>query len=576
MSNCINCNLGPTPLPLSGADCGITNTNPINSTGNCALDANGNPIVTPTVTPTGGNGCIQTPNGLICPQNVTCSPFDLSQQATDTCIANNFVEESINIGGAPLNVYKLLGVHEQGLLQDLTGTGSAISNGDMPNFPAANAFDKTIYEWRSQQTGTAVLANAYVGYDFGNYKLDNGRVRYGIETAVKHDVASLKIMQGCEKSARVTKVRVERSADGQKWFGVTLLNVPDCDGLVTLNFNHSVPSRYWRIRPLTFNGGPSDYWVVRALQFMDYEVTNIKNIEDRILLENRDRDYQSSAIGMKCSYTPIDVVSNSTKFGFWQGDTDRYILDVSFTQAVQSLGRPFVIGDIVQLPSETQYRPDLTPVLKYLEIVDVAWAVSGFSANWVPTLQRLIATPAYASQETQDIFGKLTEDQDVMGLVDIDNGNSPLYQDYTAINDTIKAAANTASPERGEDDADMTQLSKEVYDFAAEHPNMHFPARIDRNRNKYGIDALPPNGLPFTQGDTFPANPKNGDYHRLTYSHTGKDIPARLYRYSVAKMHWVYMETDKRHLFNNTKPILQEFLNPHNSVSIPVEEKFKP
>jgi hypothetical protein len=575
MTNCTNCNIGPTPLPQTGEACGITNTDPLNTAGNCTVDSNGNPIVTPTAT-ANNSGCVMTANGLVCPQTTTCSPFDLSQLPTDSCIVNSYVQESIAIGGAPLNVYRLLGVHEQGLLQDLTGNGSAISSGDMPSFPAKNAFDKHITEWRSQQTGTAVLAKAYVGYDFGNFKMDNGRVRYGIETAVKQDIATIKIKQGCDKKNRATKIRIERSADGEKWFGAALLNVPDCDGLVTLNFNHSAPSRYWRIRPLAFNGGPNDYWSVQALQFMDYEVTSNKNIQDRIFLENRDRDYDSTPVAMKCAYIPIDVVSNSTKFGFWNGDTDRYTLDVSFTQAVQTLGRPFVIGDIIQLPSETQYTPNLTPVLKYLEIVDVAWAVAGYTANWIPTLQRLIATPAVASQETQDVFGKLTEDVDSTGLVDIDNGQNPLYQDIFAINDTIKADANTRDPERGEDDADLTQLSKEVYDFAAAHPNMNFPAHIDRTRSKYGVDALPPNGEKFTQGDTFPMTPKNGDYHRLTYAAVGKDIPARLYRYSVAKLHWVYLETDKRHQTNNTKPYLQEFLNPDKSVSLPVDQKFKP
>lgn len=571
MTNCVNCNLGPTPLPLTGTACGITN----NDAGNCPVDSNGNPIVTPTPTPN-NSGCIMTANGLVCPENITCSPFDLSQLTGDSCIVNSYIQESINIGGAPLNVYKLLGVHEQGLLQDLTGMGAAISNGDMPNFPAKNAFDKFITEWRSQQVGPDVLKKAYIGYDFGNFKLDNGRVRYGIETAVKHDIASLKIKQGCNGINRATKLRIERSEDGIKWFGAALVTVPDCDGLVTVSFSRTAPARYWRVRPVTFNGGPNDYWAVQALQLMDYEATNIKNIQDKIFLENRDRDYDSSPISMKCSYTPLDVVSNSTKFGFFNGDVDRYVLDVSFTQAVQSLGRPFVIGDIIQLPSETQYRPDLTPVLKYLEIVDVAWAVSGFTANWIPTLQRLIATPAIASQETQDIFGKLTQDIDSMGVVDIDGGDNPLYQDISAIAATIRADANTRSPERGEDDADVTKLSQEVYDFAKEHPNMKFPARIDRTRSKYAVDALPPNGEPFTQGDVFPNNPKNGDYHRLTYSQIAKDIPARLYRFSAAKMYWVYLETDKRHQFNNTKPYLQDFLNPENSISVPVDQEFKP
>jgi len=87
--------------------------------------------------------------------DLSCSPFDLQNNRGNDFI-EKVVEEALNIGGATLNVYKLLGVHEQGKLIDCTGKGDPISNGAVPSFPASNAFDKFITEWRSIQKGVGV------------------------------------------------------------------------------------------------------------------------------------------------------------------------------------------------------------------------------------------------------------------------------------------------------------------------------------------------------------------------------------------------------------------------------------
>ena len=102
------------------------------------------------------SGCIETPNGIKCPDTTpsdVCKPFQLSENS-DECVIEDYVEEALGIGGAPLNIYKLLGVHEQGLLVDQTGNGTAVSGGNASTtFPAANAFDTQISAWRSLQKG---------------------------------------------------------------------------------------------------------------------------------------------------------------------------------------------------------------------------------------------------------------------------------------------------------------------------------------------------------------------------------------------------------------------------------------
>ncbi len=528
-----------------------------------------------------------TPNCISCgpedenPLNISNCPPEVTVETPETacdfwelvnspeaCIIGGFIDESLTIGGAPLNVYKLLGVHEQDLLQDVSGLGAPISGGDHPSFPASNAFDTYITEWHSRQTGVEVTTSAYIGYDFGPIKLNNGRLRYGIDTFIKHDIAAFRIKQGCEPENRVTKVRVERSADGVKWYGVTILDLQDCDGLITVYFNKSVPSRYWRLRPTAFNGGTNDFWAVQAFQLMEYEATNISNIQDKIFMENRDRDYNEFPIRMKCAYTPQDVVANQMKFGF-MGE-EQYILEVSFAQAVAKLGRPFVIGDIIQLPSETQYTPLLKAKNKYLEVMDVGWSTNGFTPTWVPTMQRLIAKPAFASQETQKVMGKLTGSVDTSGLFDVDDGNAAKYQDYSDVSQAIKAEANTKVPQDGADYANIPVLSDALINYGAER-NLDL-TKLSRRRHPHGVDAMPPNGLPFTEGDVLPDSPKDQAYHRLTYTSVGKGIPARLYRYSAAKRLWIFLETDQRYRMKNTRSQLEEFKNGnHTGRAVPAD-----
>lgn len=547
--------------------CNIIDNNQLNSSGSCSTTvvSNGNPAAPQD----NGKSCLTTPTGKICPRVETCSPWDLSN-SPDACYIDKLIQESLAIGGAPVNVYKLLGVHEQGTLVDLVGDGNAFASSFIPNYPPENAFDKYISEWRSVETGGDVTNKAFIGYDFGELKLKNGRDRYGLETYVKKDISTIKLKQGCDSNTRITKMRIERSNDGVKWFGVAIINVEDCDGLVTYSFNKSVPSRWWRFRPIAFNGTNDDYWSVQALQLMDYEETAVNNIQDRIFLENRDRDYDTLPKTLKGQYQPIDLQSFMSHPGMTQMG-EQYSIEFSFSSVVNLLGRPFVIGDILQLPSETQFTYDLKPVYKYLEVIDVTWSTNGYTPSWQPLIQKIIAIPATASQETQDIFGKMSRTVDATGVFDINNGEHPTRQDYSDITQTISADANTQTPVKGEDASIVTKFSDELIQFSDDHPNMNL-RKFDRTRSAWGVDAIPPNGLPYTEGDAFPTTPSNGAYHRLTYTNIGKGIPARLYRFSSVKGTWIYLETDTRDKINDKRPFMQEFLSPDTSTVTPIDK----
>ena len=530
-------------------------------TGTVGPDYNLNPdgsvpaAATPCATSVDGRGFVSG--------DVKCSPFDLQDNRGNDFV-EGVIEEALNIAGAKLNVYKLLGVHEQGKLVDCTGRGESISNGDTSGFPADNAFDKYITEWRSVQKGDGVTISAYIGYDFGNIKTyDGSRTAYGIETSVFKHVATIAIKQSSDSTRRATRVRIERSDDGIKWYGVAIVLLPDDDCLNTVQFKHSVPSRYWRVRPLDFNGTTVNApWAVQALQlFHNIVATKVDNIQDKVFLENRDRDYAEDSTAIKGYYDLQDTLTEFSAFGLELPSLTMYV-NVSFSTCVKAFGRPLIIGDILEIPSEAQYSAELRKILKWMEVTDVSWSTEGYTPGWRPTLLRVVAQPAFASQETQDIFGRLAElEPDSTGRVEGEDGNSSIYQDYFDISQVIEAEARDGVPERGaEASSKVRQFEEDEIAEAAKHG----VAITKVGLNPTGIyveDAMPPNNAEFTEAVEFPDTPAQGDYHRLVYVGTAQDVPARLYRYSEAKGRWIFLEADLRAQYNPVKPLLTEYLN---------------
>lgn len=491
----------------------------------------------------------------------TCPPPWNANNDKIDCLIDNAVGEALNIAGAPINVFKLLGVKEQGLLVDLTGQGQPISNGENPNYPAINAFYDTLKEWRSTQTGSLVTSQSFIGYDFGPIKLNAIRQQYGIDTEITHHITSIKIKQGEQEKNRCTKVRIERSSDGQQWYGVAVLELPNNNSENFISFKQSAPSRYWRLRPIEFNGSSTDHWAVNTLQLIDYNETDISDVQDQIFLENRTRDYADTPIQMKAYYDLLDVQSELSRFGL-ELPSQIYFMEVHFATTVDKLGRPFVIGDIIEMPSETQYDRDMNPVLKYMEVTDVGWSTSGYTPGWRPTMLRLVLQPALAAEETQDIFGDLNHKKDSAGLMEIDESK---FQSLFDISDSIGAEAKKQVPESGEDTSGLAnipneQVSQQQIDNA-KTIGIDLVKEININpRGIYIEDAMPQEDRPYTEGDQLPTNAKDGDYHRLTYSGLADNIPPRLFRFSTVKNRWIYLETDRRYKHNDMKPSIQKLL----------------
>lgn len=261
----------------------------------------------------------------------------------------------------------------------------------------------------------------------------------------------------------------------------------------------------------------------------------------------------------------VDVTTELTKYGIELPAQTLYVM-IHFSGTVAALGRPLVVGDIVEIPSEAQFSPDLDRIEKWMEVTDIAWSTEGYTPGWTPTMQRVVMQPAYVSQETQDIFGDLAEDPvDDTGLQDIGDGQHPIFQDYSATSDAVQKEADSNVPVSGREfSSTVREFTDEEIQNAKDQGLDNLQKIGQRPNALYVEDAMPPNNEPFTEANEFPDSPSHGDYHRLTYQHIDTDIPARLYRYSSTKGRWIFLERDRRAEFDPNKPKLEEFLTTEN------------
>jgi hypothetical protein len=548
----------------------------------------------------------------------------------DEKFTENLIAESLEIAGAPINIFKLLGVHEQGRLIDLTGQGYPLSSGAGAGSDASNAFDISSTSWHSAQVGSLVVSTpAYLGYNFGTVKSAiTGQASSAPPAKLSHHITTLKIQQGPLAQNRALQVRVDRATGELKasntfigsgngllvniqpgfnpsectilvtaltptsfsvfssirgpqpnatvgvhyanqdvrftiqpgsipfsvgdtftiklelnWLRVDIVNLPNSANVETIAIRPSVPSPFWRIVPLMFNGGITDYWEVIKLELIDYQSTNINNIQDTLFLENRDRDYAQNSITLKCS------IGDLGKFGF--SILDQYVFTCSFARMVQLLGRPVVTGDVIEVTPELAYDHNLMPVKKYLEVTDTGWSADGYSAQWKPMLYRFQAIQLIPSIEVRDILPMPEE-----AVQRVSDGS--FFESITQIETTSLRASETT---KVESQAAVPEVGEDITDLDTRIPEPWKDKIAPQQTNMYVENGLPPNGEPYGEGYKLPdiTVATDGEYYRLNYE-SSTNIPARLYKFSAIKNRWLYVETDRRGEYSSHKPSVRNAL----------------
>ena len=585
--------------------------------------------------------------------------WTLTNQNPDDCENNDqrrqesYVAETISINGAPLNIFKLLGVHEQGG-GSLLNNGTILSSIASPGFPISGINNGGT--WKSLQSGPLVCNTAYIGLDFGIKKDNAANSAYAPPKQKWTKVGAVKIHQTNDPYEFASQLKVEYTTGeveifspsysgtgngfisylkaGQELSQGTFILTAISDTEFTVSFfsnfnfiplpNLKVDKDYlntfinlkinssttpfaagdtftletqfkWirlglfnayqsadpfifklksqllvkaiRVTPSLFSGAGN--WGVIGFDVMEDAPSNINDIQDLFFNENRDRDYSETPILIKAQYNPTDSVSDLSRFGL--SILDQYTFTTSFATVVQQLGRPLVVGDIIELIPELQYDHNLKPVRKFLEVTDTGWASEGFSTHWKPTVFRFSAQPAIPSQETRDIFGTLDTQKYLVADQILSNGQSEQLDTtpLTQLEEIIKAASN-AVPETG----DQALREVEAVMLPAAHPPVNLkgqplPSKLEAAQGIYVEDALPKNGEAYTEGYSLPdsSSAMDGQYFRLNYAEH-LNLPSRLYRFSLLKNRWLYLETDRRAAYSSHKPTVNSILKSTTQKSL--------
>lgn len=598
------------------------------------------------------NGSINdnTPLPPYVPQELCVGTWQINSLTPDICELNDrkrqetYIAEVLNISGAPIYIYKLLGVHEQGK-GSLLSESTIFATSAYPGFPLTGV--NSGGSWRSSFEGSGVPGSSWIGASFGP-KLHNGQPAYAPNKPKMLDVGAVTLTQSTDPNRWAKQVRLDISdgtckaseplysgvgngtlsirsvgvnavqcnvtliATSSSEFEVFVSGIPGTFGFAAVNeaFNstalnftviagstpYSVGDMFtiaidykWeragifnlvqsplpqtlglksvllanavRVVPTMFTGTGS--WEVLQFDVRDSAPTDINNIQDLFFNENRDRDYADAPIVLRVQFNPADSTSDLSRFGI--NILDQYSFTVSFNSMVTMLGRPVVVGDIIDVIPEMQYDHNLNPVKKFLEVTDTGWASEGFGPQWQPMLYRFQAQQALPSQETRDIFGTVNTQKYLLSDDLLQFNNQLDTTPLTQTEEVIKAAAD-AVPEIGTDDQIVTvgQPLKiplpPVNEFGQPEPIQQKPVP-DGRQGIYIEDGLPSNGEPYGEGYKLPetAGVSDGDYFRLYYAPETK-IPPRLYRFSAVKNRWIFMETDRRGDYSSHRPSVRNIL----------------
>lgn len=333
-----------------------------------------------------------------------------------------------------------------------------------------------------------------------------------------------------------------------------------------------------------------------------YDELNPLNIQDLLLLENRDRVYADDIYVMRGVYTHTDVDFDLTQFGLFLNN-DTLFITFHYNDMIDTLGRKLMNGDVIEVTNLIDYHP-LNPATpkalpKYYVIQDANYATEGMSQTWMPHTWRVKATPLNNQQEYKSILDKPFVSENIwdngnyypMGWVTnygdvyyqaikntpagIDITNTEYWQQYTPqsisdgmstrpkdnqINDAILQQADVEVPLSGYEVGQFYLMSENAIGQTGNPTSMTTDGgeTVDGTQGGMSVSpdayvvgyltgsTVPPNGLPVTSGVTFPVQPVDGDYClRLDY------FPNRLFRYNSTVKRWIKQESGVRTDLNN-------------------------
>lgn len=297
-------------------------------------------------------------------------------------------------------------------------------------------------------------------------------------------------------------------------------------------------------------------------------------IQDMLLLENRDRKYDPDVYRIRGIYNVQNIDFNLSQFGLFI-DNDTLYMTVHINDFIKYIGRKPMSGDVIELPhlrDEFAMNSYDVSLPRYYVIEDVGRASEGFSATWYPHLYRLKVKKITAGQQYADIFKQQVKD------VNGDNILNPATNQPATLEDLLStkamdAAINAAVISEAEADAPLSGYeTRQFYTLAVDpttgksviNQTADLSTVIDSDTANQllsadGVAAVPVrtgytgylvggngvNGASFGSGIQFPATAELNDFFLRT-----DFMPNRLFRFDGTR--WVKFEDSVRMTMTNT------------------------
>lgn len=230
---------------------------------------------------------------------------------------------------------------------------------------------------------------------------------------------------------------------------------------------------------------------------------NPSQIQDVLLLENRDRKYSETVYELRGVYNVSDIDIDMRQFGFFLAN-DTIFIEFHLNDVIAQLGRKIMTGDVIELPHQ---RDDALldggkAVNKYYVVDDVTRASDGYSPTWYPHILRVKCSPMTAGEEFDDILQKPLKD--AFGI----NTDGTLADLLTTLNTEL---------EINEDIVESAKRSVKKRNFETQHLWV-MPGEELTNQKPWVLagDGIPPNGIPCGTGTSFPQNADEGEYFLRT------------------------------------------------------------
>ena len=277
-------------------------------------------------------------------------------------------------------------------------------------------------------------------------------------------------------------------------------------------------------------------------------------IQDLLFMENRDRHYSSDVYVIRGIYTMQDLDFNLSQFGLFLNN-DNIMINFHLRSSYDALGRKIMAGDVIELPhqkDEFALDDSVVALKRFYVVSEVTRPASGYSQTWFPHLVRAKCQPLVDSQEFKEILDADSSAEDGSTLRDL----LSTYKKNIEINNQIiqQAQADVGASGYQTDQLYVTPVNPTTglvsVNDASTDESINGSSLLDSSAvlntptNNYYIgyltgDGIPPDGIPYGFGITFPSGSATGDFFlRTDY------LPNRLFRFDGK--HWIKYEDNVR------------------------------